>query len=247
MDYEVYNTGSKANQVGIEDMIIDCGVPIKDFHFDRLLRSEEEFDYKKALKGEIKYDVTGVLHVTHTHSDHCNGAVIKVCVRLGIPVYVHKRNRLRKKMNPLHKIKVNDRDLWEEINWYEDGYTFENDTKSYHIILTEEVPHNVPNHGIHLWITDKETNETTKVFYCTDMGDLLGVTAPKYDYYFLEANYDAYKLREIRQNLRLRKQYDRFARSVNEHFSKQQCRKFYYANKGEHSQLITLHKSENAY
>lgn len=247
MDYEVYHTGSLHNQVGIENMIIDCGVPIKDFHFERLLRFEGEFDYKKALKGEIKYDVVGVLHITHTHSDHCNEPVVRTCIELGIPVYVHKKNRRRRKMNPLHKMKEKHKDIWDEIMWYEDGYTFSSEGKTYHIILTDEVPHNVPNHGIHLWITNEETNETIKVFYCTDMGDLLGVSASNYDYYFLEANYDAYKLRDIRQNLRLKKQYDRFMRSVNEHFSKQQCRKFYYANKSEDSQLITLHKSKHAY
>ena len=51
-------------------------------------------------------------------------------------------------------------------------------------VRPDMVKHNVPNCGWKVWL------QSGKLFYCTDMNNLNGITAPNYDLYMVEANYD---------------------------------------------------------
>ena len=51
-------------------------------------------------------------------------------------------------------------------------------------VRPDMVKHNVPNCAWKVWLP------SGKLFYCTDMNNLNGITAPNYDLYMVEANYD---------------------------------------------------------
>ena len=48
-------------------------------------------------------------------------------------------------------------------------------------VRPDMVKHNVPNCGWKVWL------QSGKLFYCTDMNNLNGITAPNYDLYMVEA------------------------------------------------------------
>jgi len=68
----------------------------------------------------------------------------------------------------------------------------------------------------------------------------------KYDYIFLESNYDEHKIRAVKDS---RKKYGyEVLDGALRHFSTQQCREFYYLNRrNSKSELIELHKSNRFY
>ncbi len=246
MNYEVIKTGSKGNCVRLENMVIDIGIPIKDFPWDKIIDTHgEKFDIHRMLGGKMDYDVVGFVYITHTHSDHVQVTILRRLLELGVPVYTSQKNKLRRSKNPLYTIKTGNRELWDKIVFIDDEFSFDDGYNVYDVKLTDIVPHNVPNFGLHITISNP--TDTFKVFYCTDMGDLLGVVAKDYDYYFIEANYCQKRLKELEHFARKKKRFNRYKRSREEHFSKQQCMKFFNANRGENSKLIKLHMSESAY
>lgn len=88
--------------------------------------------------------------------------------------------------------------------------------------------------------------EGIKVLYATDTCVVENPYGWKFDYMFLESNYDETKLNEVRRNLK-RGQYDPANQSFR-HLSTQKCKDFWYLNRvNRESPLIELHKSSRFY
>lgn len=196
------------------------------------------------------------------HSDHFGYSNVRKALKMDIPVYMHKSNKLKRKSSgsggkvkaqaPMQKLTQDER---KKINWVESDFTIEGAFNDYHLTLTGKVPHNVDNYGIYLDIQNKLKDNKTEIFFLTDAGNYIqwidemweAIHAMDCDYYFLETNYCKYRLNSIREAIRRKGGYDRYKRSINEHLSKQQTYKFYHENKKAESKLIQLHQSAEVY
>jgi len=84
------------------------------------------------------------------------------------------------------------------------------------------------------------------ILYATDTYKISNPDELPIDYFFLEANYDERKLRELRKQY-LRRNYDPTESSLR-HLSVQKAKEFYYLNRrSPESVLIELHKSSRFY
>lgn len=84
------------------------------------------------------------------------------------------------------------------------------------------------------------------ILYMTDTAKVKPPEEFRFDYLFLESNFDERKLKEQSKKYR-RPGYDPYM-SVTRHLSTQKCKEFYYVNrKDENSVLIELHKSQRFY
>lgn len=100
--------------------------------------------------------------------------------------------------------------------------------------------HDVPVTGYVLLIGD------LNVLYMTDTARVSPPGDMKFDYMFLESNFDERKLRELSKQYR-RRGYDPYS-SVTRHLSTQKCKEFFYVNRrNEKSVLIELHQSHRFY
>lgn len=101
----------------------------------------------------------------------------------------------------------------------------------------------VKTYGMKLFIEDMFGNNT-KIFYATDTGNVDGIIAKGYDYYFIEGNYDEDYLMdyEFRDD-----EFNRRFRTISFHLSKQEAHQFFIDNRKEDSELIILHKSQRFY
>jgi len=133
---------------------------------------------------------------------------------------------------------------------YDVAYQFENITNIinegipfhvYHWLITPfECSHDIPCHGFVM------QQPNLNVIYATDTSSLDNALKIKYDYLFLESNYDEDKLNMIAKTYETRG-YDPWIQA-HRHLSNQQCRTFYYLNrKSKSSKLIELHQSKRFY
>lgn len=84
------------------------------------------------------------------------------------------------------------------------------------------------------------------ILYMTDTARVNPPGDLKYDYVFLESNFDERKLRELSKQYR-RRGYDPYS-SVTRHLSTQKCKEFYYVNRRDgNSVLVELHQSHRFY
>ena len=127
--------------------------------------------------------------LTHIHSDHFRRATIR---RLAA-----ERPRLRwgcgpLLVQPLGELGVSRR----QIDALKDGHTYQYGSK----VVVSPVPlvHDVPNQGYKLRIGWE------RCIYCTDTANLHGVSAPNYDLYLIEANYDEAEIARGSQTARRR-------------------------------------------
>lgn len=167
--------------------------------------------------------------LTHIHSDHFRRATIR---RLAA-----ERPRLRWGcgpwlVQPLGELGVSRR----QIDALKDGHTYQYGSK----VVVSPVPlvHDVPNQGYKLRIGRE------RCIYCTDTANLHGVSAPNYDLYLIEANYDE---AEIAQRIADRKAAGEYAyerRVTRSHLSVQQCDDFIYSNIGARGQYVYMHQHE---
>lgn len=102
-------------------------------------------------------------------------------------------------------------------------------------ITAVELTHNVPNCGYKIFIDGE------KVFYATDTNNLNGITAPDYDLYMIEANYED---EEIQERIRKKEENGQYAYEyevLKNHLSKQKCDDFIVRNAGTKSKFIYMH------
>jgi len=102
-------------------------------------------------------------------------------------------------------------------------------------VIPFEVKHNVPNCGWKVWLP------TGKLIYCTDMNNLNGVSAPKYDLYMIEANYDEQEIQHKIADKKANGEYAYEQRVIHNHMSKQKADDWLYRNMGANSAYIYMH------
>ena len=102
-------------------------------------------------------------------------------------------------------------------------------------ITAVELTHDVPNCGYKIFIDGE------KVFYATDTNNLNGITAPDYDLYMIEANYED---EEIQERIRKKEESGSYAyeyKVLKNHLSKAKCDDFIVRNAGTKSKFIYMH------
>lgn len=102
-------------------------------------------------------------------------------------------------------------------------------------ITAVELTHDVPNCGYKIFIDGE------KIFYATDTNNLNGITAPDYDLYMIEANYED---EEIQERIRKKEESGSYAyeyKVLKSHLSKAKCDDFIVRNAGTKSKFIYMH------
>lgn len=127
--------------------------------------------------GECGENVRLVL-LTHTHTDHIKKTALRTML---------KHHPLCRVAAPEHmRCWLHDADIRADILDYRTEYDF-----GVARVICEPVPHNVPNAA---WKIQLPSGE--RVLYVTDAGSIDGLSAPDYDFYFIEANYGEEEIME---------------------------------------------------
>lgn len=176
----------------------------------------------KAMKEHL-YGVK-VLLITHIHSDHVKQATLKNIKKYFPKIEIIGNYEVAQKFDVNHICNA--------------GYPIEVNGLTFNPFLAF---HDVVCYGYTWYSMDGHS-----VIYCTDTYSLENApTNIKYDYLFLEANYDPAKLKYLIENATFK--YDVLA-GARRHLSTEDCRTFYYMNrKSKDSKLIELHKSNRFY
>ena len=163
------------------------------------------------------------LLITHTHSDHI------------------KKSTLLKIMDEFPRIKI--------YGNYDVAYQYPTvkviGTKSFKLrdgtlITPFEGTHDVP---VTYFVIQKDD---LNIIYATDTCEVENYLGIKFDYVFLESNYDEHKLMTLGYKYKS-KNYDPTDSSIR-HLSTARCKGFYYMNRrNKDSVLIELHMSERFY
>ena len=180
----------------------------------------------QAIKPHIR-DIQ-LLLLTHEHGDHINVNTVKRLaaerpgLRIGCGEFM---------LPKLQGINTRNIDLYESGKIYDYGEFKVSPIKLYH---------DVPNFGYRIFKGEH------RLIHATDTLTLQGISAKNYDLYALEANYCEDTVWEIIREQEARGEFAHQRGSINSHLSRQQAHNFFLSNKGEHSQLITLHHSKSS-
>ena len=102
-------------------------------------------------------------------------------------------------------------------------------------VRPDMVKHNVPNCAWKVWLP------SGKLFYCTDMNNLNGITAPNYDLYMVEANYADEEIQAKIAEKKLNGEYIYELGVLHNHMSLAKINDWLYANMGQNSAYIYMH------
>lgn len=176
------------------------------------------------LKPHLK-DIKLVL-LTHIHGDHFNYATIKKLAferpSLRFGCGAHLKDKLPPHIN---------------IDIYDPGRTYVYNFGAIEAVILE---HDVPNFGYKIHVAN------TKIFHATDTANLDNISAPNFDLYAIEHNYNEDTVYEqIIDDLQEDK-YNHQSRSINTHLSEQQAREWLYKNKGENSYVLRIHETKTS-
>ena len=227
LNYHIISSDSQGgNSVKIGDIIVDAGISYKEL--------------EPWLYG-VKY-----ILITHQHCDHYKiGTLHRI-----------KQEHPEILLIGNYEVATHERDLSlfgtpNQKRSHHEEYLFDRITRSGYpvdmidqIIIPYDVPHNVKVNAYDWY--DKNGNH---IFYMTDCLDssVLDEYIParnRYDYMFLEANHDADKLEQVRNQ---HTSYDVFGGGMR-HLSKQHAKEFYYEHRvNVDSPWIRLHKSARFY
>lgn len=171
------------------------------------------------------------LLITHDHQDHVKPPVLKQIVEQfpNIEVYsTYKVARINDAVTaintdylPIH-LQAAGCDMW-----------------------AVPVPHNTLCFGYVLRFDDLDLIYATDLKNTDELNVFTQMNKLKYDYTFLEANYDETKLRLLGDSWH--GQYNAYIDSSERHLSKDESLKFYVKNKKEGGQYIELHRSTRFY
>ena len=104
-------------------------------------------------------------------------------------------------------------------------------------VIPVPVFHDVPNYAYKLHFP------SGKVFYATDLGNLVGITAKNYSLYLIENNYRDEELRARMDEKIANGQYAYEQRVMRYHLSEKQCNDWLYANMNfNESEYVYLHQ-----
>lgn len=164
-----------------------------------------------------------ILLITHIHSDHVKEQTLN-SIRKKFP-------RITVYGNPsvAYKFHVN-----EVIG--SEAFTL----KSGAVITPFDAVHDVPCTGFQIRMNDLD------ILYITDTAEVNLDKGKKFDYFFIESNFDETKLREASKKYK-RGRYDP-ADSMYRHLSTQKAKGVYYTHRrNKDSEFIELHKSSRFY
>lgn len=163
--------------------------------------------------------------LTHIHGDHFRQSTIRA---LAAERPTLRFGCCRWLVRPLVDAGINPAniDLYEFDKRYDYG-TFS--------VIPVPLVHDVPNCGYKVHLSKG------KVLYATDTNNLHGISAPNYDLYLLEANYED---EEIKARISEKKANGEFVyerRVLGTHLSKAKCDDFIYRNIGPTGEYVYLH------
>jgi phosphoribosyl 1,2-cyclic phosphodiesterase len=162
--------------------------------------------------------------ISHCHSDHLNSATIKKLtserptLRFGIGEYLLPYFEGTRNVDVL------------KAGLLYDYGTFQ--------IRPVSLYHDVPNMGFKIYKNDY------KIFHATDTKHLDGITAPDFDVYAIESNYDADTIQAVIDRKEDSGQYSYEKAAINSHLSEQAARDFIFKNKGLNYEVLRLHESK---
>ncbi len=107
------------------------------------------------------------------------------------------------------------------------------------------VPHNTPCFGYVLRFEDADVIYATDLKNTVTLEEFTEENGLRYDYTFLESNYDELKLRMLGDSWH--GQYNAYVDSSERHLSKDESLRFYAKHKKEGGEFIELHKSRRFY
>lgn len=170
------------------------------------------------------------LFITHRHSDHLK---------------VNTLERIHKEYPNIMIFTNADVGQWLNYQGINPYIAYFGDTAT--IMLSDDQAvevfpclHDVPCHGFIFTFDD------TKVIYATDTAEITNDRGYKFDYFFIESNYDEKKLQLLAKEY-TRMGYDPI-QNAHRHLSTQACKAFYYINRvSPDSVLIEMHKSKRFY
>lgn len=171
------------------------------------------------------------LLITHEHQDHVKPAVLKQIVKQFPNIEIFSTYRVARINDAVTAINTDylpirlhkaDCDMW-----------------------AVQVPHNTVCFGYVLRFDDLDLIYATDLKTTDDLERFTEETGFRYDYTFLEANYDETKLRMLGDSWH--GQYNAYVDSSERHLSKDASLRFYVKYKKEGGQYIELHKSSRFY
>lgn len=166
-----------------------------------------------------------IVLLTHIHGDHFNYSTIRrlaeerPALRWGCGAWLAQ---------PLLECGVQPQNI--DVMTYRRKYAYKN-------FSVEPVPlnHNVPNFGYKLFLPEG------RVFYATDTNDLNGISAPDFDLYLVECNYEDEEIQERISDKKMRGEYIYEKDVLNNHLSKAKCDDWIYKNIGPCGEYVYLH------
>ncbi len=215
IDFEIIASGSAGNAVIINrEILIDCGVPFKALE-----------PYYRDLK---------IVLLTHIHSDHFNPATIKRLAELRPTLLFFCCDWLLSDLARIldydKQIVVSEFDKILKLFPYGRGYKY--------IVKPFPLVHDVPNCG---W---KIFTLRGKIIYATDTNSLDGISAPNYDLYLIEANYEDEEIRQRIKEKAANGEYVFERRVLQTHLSKAKADDFIYSNIGANGKFVYMHQHE---
>lgn len=209
----------------MEYKIIQTGSKGNALLLDNMILVDCGVSYKKIKDEHFK-----IVLLTHEHSDHLNRTTLRMlhenhpAIRFGCPTY------LATALVMLCEIKPKQIDVYELGEVYDYG-AFQ--------LKTAELVHDVPNVAYEIFFDSGE-----QVLYATDTTRIDHITAPGFDYYFLEANYSEERLSEIIENKRESGEFCYETRVENTHLSEEQAQQFIMDNASERSRVVFIHRHD---
>lgn len=213
-DCNILATGSTGNAVQLnKNILLDCGVPFKKL---------------SPIANQIK-----LVLLTHEHGDHFKRSTIK---RLAAEHPLLRFGCCEWLIPLLINCGVSPRQIDRYVPGDEFIYGSHSHKKAL-VISPVTLFHDVPNCGYKIILPTGE-----KILYAVDTGNLDGITAPDFDLYLIEANYEE---REIQDRMNQKLENNEFsyeARALNTHLSVEQAQQFLSENAGINSKFAFLHQ-----
>ena len=181
----------------------------------------------KKMKEEL-YKVDFLL-ITHNHSDHLNKITLNHITEEFPNIKIYSTYKVARINKNVVAINTDYLPIWlKECEMY-----------------AIEVPHNTITFAYVLLFPDFNVLYATDLKRTDELEEFTEEKHLKYDYVFLEANYDDYKIEGVRTEWH--GQYNAYIDSTSRHLSKDQSLKFFVKYKTEGGEHIELHRSKRFY
>lgn len=171
------------------------------------------------------------LLITHDHQDHVKPAVLNQIVSQFPNVEIYSTYKVARINDAVTAINTDYLPIWL--------------ARAGCNMWAIPVPHNTLCFGYVLRFDDVDILYATDLKNTVELGRFTEETEIRYDYTFLEANYDETKLRMLGNEWH--GQYNAYVDSSERHLSKDEALRFYARFRKEGGELIELHKSTRFY